>query len=572
MLQQRFNLAKEWLVQTSRKRKQVIMDNRKAAYRPVYHPKEKVIQQASWLTSGIFYSCLLGALLTIPWYAWMKEQGNIASSYYDMSLTWFGIFGLAATAGLPSIVAQQVEKYNAMSEYRISQRLFIRCLQMSLGLGILAAGTMFLLAPILSNISGGGNDLTAIYRSMSLALAVYPVMRVLQGYFQGMQDMFSIGLSQLVYQGLRGLYVLFSSFFLLQVVQSSFRTAVIQSVFAVLVGAIGGLVILLLCWQKDQERWEIQGMRSLDKVETSLQIILWESFLEVLPYVLLSGGLLGYKLMDQLTFIPMMAAHTNYSNEQLLNLYGLFRANPDRIAVILIAAAGTLLLRYLPSLLERVAKQQKQEVVRFISIHLQRFAYLVFPTVFWLMINVRPVYTLFYGANLLGSRVLGMVLLIGFVAAFGIITALLLQSLELAKTALYYWIAGLVLKGIVQIPLIELLEVYGPQVATLLGLTLTGALSLRKIKRATKSNYQLAFRRTLLIVLLVLLCGLITIGAKQLSYHWLSPDKRLQALLICLITGVVNTGLYLYLTLKIRLADKLLGARAKRWRKNLRIK
>lgn len=547
------------------------MDKRKAAYRPVYHPKEKVIQQASWLTSGIFYSCLLGALVTIPWYAWMKEQGNIANSYYDMSLTWFGILGLAATAGLPSVVAQQVEKYNAMSEYRVGQRLFIRCLQISLGLGILAAGAMFLLAPLLSNISGGGNDLTAIYRSMSLALVVFPVMRVLQGYFQGMQDMFSIGLSQLVYQGLRALYVLLSSFFLLQVVQSNFRTAVIQSVFAAAVGAIGSLVLLLLCWQKDQERWEIQGMRSLDKVETSIQIILWEAFLEVLPYVLLGGGLLTYKLIDQLTFIPTMIAHTNYSGDQLLNLYGLLRANPDRIAVIVIAAAGTLLLRYLPSLLERAAKQQKQEVVRFISIHLQRFVYVILPVVVWLIINVRPVYTLFYGANLLGSRILGIVLLVSFIAAFGMITALLLQSLDLVKPALYYWIAGLVLKGILQLPLIELLEVYGPQVATCLGLLLTSALSLRKIKRATKSNYQLAFRRVLLIALLVVFCGLITLGIKQLSYFWLSPDKRLQALLICLLTGVMNTGLYLYLTLKIRLADKLLGARAKRWRKNLRI-
>ncbi|MGG5317501.1 polysaccharide biosynthesis C-terminal domain-containing protein [Enterococcus sp. AZ072] len=548
------------------------MDNRKAAYRPVYNPKEKVIQQASWLTSGTFYSCLLGAVLIIPWYAWMKGQGNIANSYFDMSYTWFGIFGLVATGGLPSLLAQQVEKYNAMSEYRTSQRLFIRCLQISLASGVLAAGAMFFLAPFLAGVSRGGEDLTAIYRSMSLALVFFPVMRVLQGYFQGMQDMFSIGLSQLVYRGLHALFILLSSFFLLQVVQSNFRTAVIQSVFAASVGAVGALVVLLLCWQKDQERWKIQGMRSLDKMENSIQMILWEAFLEVLPYVLLGGGLLGYKLVDQLTFIPMMAAHTNYSNEQLLNLYGLFRANPDRIAVLPVAAAGTLLFRYLPSLLERIAKRQKREIVRFISIHLQRFVYLILPAVLWLMINVRPVYTLFYGANLLGSRVMNLVLLSSFVAAFGLFTALLLQSLELAKPALYYWIAGLVLKGILQAPLIELLEAYGPHIATILGLTLTCGLSFRKIKKATKSNYQLAFRRILLIVLLVLVCGVITIGVKQLSYHWLSPDSRLQALLICLITGLLNTGLYLYLTLKIRLGDRLLGARAKRWRKKMRIK
>lgn len=548
------------------------MDERKAAYRPVYHPQEKVIQQSSWLTSGTFYACLLGAVIIIPWYAWMGDQGNIANSYLDMSYTWFAIFGLLATAGLPGALAQQVEKYNAMSEYKTSRKLFIRSFQLDLGLGVLAAGAMFFLAPFLAGISGGGTDLAVILRYMSAALVIFPAMRVLQGYFQGIQDVFSVGLSQLVWQVLQGIYLVVSSFFILLVFQANFRTAVIQSVFAAFVGVAGALIVLLLFWQKEQEQYESLAMRSLDKVESSIQVILWEGFLEALPYVLVGGGFFIYKLVDQLTFIPVMRGNTNYNEAQLLNLYALFRANPDRVAIIVVAAAGALLLRYLPSLMERVAKQQTREVVRFISIHLQRFSFVMLPVIFWLLLNARSIYTLLYGANALGTRVLIVALITSFVGSFALITAFLLQSLQQAKPALYYWIAGLVLKGLIQAPLIHLLEVYGPYLATILGLILTSALSYRKIKKTTKSNYQLAFRRFLLISGLVLAGGLLTLGVQQLSYRWLSPDSRLHALLICLITGLFNSGLYVFVTLKIRLADKLLGAKAKRWRKTLRIK
>ncbi|MBO1308741.1 polysaccharide biosynthesis C-terminal domain-containing protein [Enterococcus sp. 669A] len=548
------------------------MEERKAAYRPVYHPQEKVIQQSSWLTSGTFYACLLGAVIIIPWYAWMGDQGNIANSYLDMSGTWFAIFGLVATAGLPSALAQQVEKYNAMSEYKTSQRLFARSLQINLGLGLLTAGAMFLLAPFLASISGGGEDLAVILRYMSAALIVFPVMRGLQGYYQGSQDLFPIGLSQLVWQVLQGIYLLVSSFFILLVFQANFRTAVIQSVFATFIGVAGALIMLLLFWQKEQQHLESLATRSLDKVESSIQVILWEGFLGAMPYVLVGAGLFVYKLMDQLTFIPVMAANTNYSETQLLNLYALFRANPDRVAIIVVAAAGALLLRYLPSLMERVAKQQKREVVRFISIHLQRFSFVMLPVIFWLLLNARSLYTLLYGANALGTRVLIVALITSFVAGFALVMAFLLQSLQQAKPALYYWLGGFVLKGLLQLPLIELLEVYGPYLATILGLVLTSALSYRKIKKTTKSNYQLAFRRFLLILGLVLAGWLLTLGVQQLSYRWLNPDSRLHALLICLITGLFNSGLYVYVTLKIRLAEKLLGAKAKSWRKTLRIK
>ena len=42
--------------------------------------------------------------------------------------------------------------------------------------------------------------------------------------------------------------------------------------------------------------------------------------------------------------------------------------------------------------------------------------------------------------------------------------------------------------------------------------------------------------------------------------------------MVCLVTGGIGSLLYFYLTLKIRLVDKLVGPQAKKWRRRLRIK
>ena len=160
----------------------------------------------------------------------------------------------------------------------------------------------------------------------------------------------------------------------------------------------------------------------------------------------------------------------------------------------------------------------------------------------------------------------------GLVSALFMMLSTTLQGISHSRVAVKYWLAGLLLKAIIQVPLIELLEVYGPLAATFIGLSLTCGLCLWKLRRVVHANYQLAFRRCVLILILTLVMLIVAVIVRQMSYLVFDPASRLSALAICLLTAGVGGLVYFYLSLKIRLVDKLVGSQARKWRRRLRIK
>ena len=91
--------------------------------------QEKMIQGSAWLSVGNIFSRLLGAIYIIPWYAWMGENARAANGLFNMGYTFYALFMMISTAGLPGAIAKQIARYNSMGEYRTSRRLFIKALQ-----------------------------------------------------------------------------------------------------------------------------------------------------------------------------------------------------------------------------------------------------------------------------------------------------------------------------------------------------------------------------------------------------------------------------------------------------------
>lgn len=534
--------------------------------------QEKMIQGSAWLSVGNIFSRLLGAIYIIPWYAWMGENARAANGLFNMGYTFYALFMMISTAGLPGAIAKQIARYNSLGEYQTSRRLFIRALQATAVLGIFFGGLMFWSAPFLAALSGGGRALIPVIQALSIAVIAFPCMSVLRGYFQGQQDMRPSAISQVVEQALRVLYMLLSVFIIMKVMHGDYLNAVIQSTFAATIGMIGSYAVLLFYWFKDRKASDLQVSRSLNKVTIDPQKLLLETIRQAIPFILLGSGITFYKLIDQLTFIHTMSAHTNFSHEQLVDLYALFSANPDKLTMVVVALGTSLALTSLPMLTELFTQQRRVELAKLVNTNIQLFTFIMLPAVTGMVLLAYPLNTLFYSADILGSRVLVAACWTGLVAALFMMLSTTLQGISHSRIAVRYWLAGLLLKALIQVPLIELLQVYGPLVATFIGLSLTCGLCLWKLRRVVPTNYQLAFRRCVLILLLTLIMLIVALITRQLSYLVFDRNTRFQAFIICLLTAGVGGFNYFYLALKIRLVDKLVGPQAKKWRRFLRIK
>lgn len=534
--------------------------------------REPTVHGSAWMSVSNIISCALIVLAVIPWYRWMGSYGNAANGLFQMGFLIYSLFLIMSIFGIREAVANQTARYNYLYEYQTSWRLFVRALQVAAGLGLIFCLVMYIAAPLLAKLAGDVPHLASVIRAMSFGVIAIPCISVVCGYFQGNQNLKPFALACVIGQIMSMFFLLFSGFVIMEIMEGSYVRAVIQSALAPMMGMLGALGILLFFLKRNQQRFEVYIEHSPNRINVSMKELLKDTALDALPLMIVGAGIVLFKWVDLFSFLPVMKRSTNYSIQQLMELYAIFSANPDKVVLLGMMGAATAALAGLPLTKILSLREDVPALAKAVSKQLQLFAFVMIPAATGMLLLAHPLHTLFYGADALGTKVLMETVLASIFGGLFIVVSGILLGLGYLYPALKYFAFGLLAKIILQVPLIQLLEVYGPSIATILGLTVAITLMIRKLRKATRFNFKLTWRRWLLILLLTLVSGLFAFAVRQLCQHFLSRDSAPQAFLIILLTIAVGAVIYLYLAMKIRFWDLLLGEKGKYWRKRLRVK
>lgn len=524
------------------------------------------------MTASNIISRLLGAVYIIPWYAWMGENAKAANGLFNMGYNIYALFLLISTAGIPAAIAKQTARYNSLNEYGTSRKLFIRALQMMGVLGIIFSVFMYVASPWLAHASGGGEELIPTMRSLSIAILVFPCMSVIRGYFQGNQEMMPYALSQIVEQVARIFYLLLTTFIIMKVMKGDYVTAVTQSTFAAFIGMVASILVLLYFLKKHQRYSSARVQYSNNQVNIATKELLVDTIKEAIPFIIVGSGVTIFKLVDQFTFIKIMSATTEYSKAQLLDLFSIFSANPDKLTMVVIALATSIAATGLPLITEAVTLKDHRGLAKLTSGNLQLFSFFMFPATFGVMLLSYPLNTLFYTPDRLGSHVLIQASFAGLFLGLYMLVSNMLQGMFENAAAIRYLAIGFVVKLVLQYPMIRLFEVYGPLFATMIGFAVSCTLILKKIHQVAHFKPSFVWRRTLLIFILTMMMLLVAWITKLFFGLFLSQESKFQSLLLILLVAGVGGFVYAYLALKLRLAERLLGPSMIRLRHRLRIK
>lgn len=535
-------------------------------------PQEKMARGSAWMTASNIISRLLGAIYIIPWYAWMGENAKAANGLFNMGYNIYALFLLISTAGIPAAIAKQTARYNSLNEYGTSRRLFIRALQMMGVLGLLFSLFMYVASPWLAHASGGGAELIPTMRSLSIAVLVFPCMSVIRGYFQGNQEMMPYALSQIVEQVARIFYMLLATFIIMKVMKGDYVTAVTQSTFAAFIGMLASILVLLYFLKKQQAYSAARVQYSHNQVNVATKELLLDTIKEAIPFIIVGSGVTIFKLVDQFTFIKIMSATTEYSKDQLLDLFSIFSANPDKLTMVVIALATSIASTGLPLITEAVTIKDHRGLAKLTSGNLQLFSFFMFPATFGVILLAYPLNTLFYAPDKLGSHVLIQASFVGLFLGLYMLASNMLQGMFENAAAIRYLAIGFVVKVILQYPAISLFEVYGPLFATMIGFAVSCTLILKKMRQVARFKPSFVWRRTLLIFILTLIMLAAAGVTKSVFGLFLNQDSKIQSLFLILFVAGVGGTVYAYLALKIRLAERLLGPSMVRLRHRLRIK
>lgn len=527
----------------------------------------QLLKGSAWMTIGSILSRILGAIYIIPWYAWMGKYGNLANSLTAKSYNIYSLFIIISTAGIPGAIAKQIAKYNALNEYGVGRKLFRHGLALMGAFGIVSAACMYFLA---LPLSGFNPQEVPVIRSLALAVLIIPILSILRGYFQGFNDMMPSAMSQFVEQLARVIWMLLTAYVIMRVQHGNYVDAVTQSNLAAAIGAVFGIGLLVIFYLRQKRTVDPLIAQSNNQVQVSTNSLLFEIIQQSIPFIIIDSGINIFQLVDQYTFHPMIASFMHVPFDTIESWYALFGLNANKLIMIVVSLSTAMAVTAIPLLSGAHARRDYRDISRQIGNTLELFLFVLLPASLGMAAISDPLYTIFYGYDRLGAHVL---YLSSFTAiSLGMFTVLMavLQGLDENMYAIRYLILGLVIKAIVQYPMIRLFKVYGPLLATNLGLLAVIAMSLKHLSVKYRWRADRTMRRFIGIASFSLVMFASVFAAVKLGGLVLSPYRRLSAMLLSSLAIAVGVLVYGGLSLKTGLAENILGSRVTRIMKKFR--
>ena len=527
--------------------------------------QSKLLRGTFILTLGTILSKILGLIYVIPFFQIVGREGTVL---YQFSYVPYTIFISVATAGVPLAVSKFISKYNALEEYAVGRKLFKSGLVIMLATGCISFLVMYLAAPVLADMSIDGEkanlkNVTIVMRAVSFALIVVPFMSLIRGYFQGHQSMGPSALSQVVEQIVRITFTLLGAFFVLKVLHGKIVTAVSVATFAAFIGAIGGLLVLFWYWYKRKPFLDQLLEHDKGTVNISLKEIYKEIIMYSFPFVLVGIANPLFQAIDQFTFSKAMV-QIGINEKVAESFFSILNFESHKIVIIPVSLATAFSLTLVPSITKAFVEGDKKSMVHQLNQSFQVLLFLTLPAAIGLSLLAEPVYTAFYQHDITGTEVLRAYAPVAILFSLYSVTAAILQGINEQRFTVLSLLVGLLIKLSLNIPLIKLLETRGAVLATTLGYLAAIIINIIVIKKFAGYPFRFVWRRSLLIAIFA---GFMWAGTEvvyQLLSLFLSPESKIQSVIMIIISAAVGAGIYFYLGLRSGLARRLFGTRLDR--------
>lgn len=536
----------------------------------------RIVTGSSWMAMGSMVSRILGAIYIIPWMAWMgtQDQANAAHALYQVGYNPYALFLAFATAGVPSAISKQISHYNAIQEYEISKKIYKHGLILMAITGILSAGTMYLIAPVLAASSPADNEsATLVIRSLAPALLMIPTLAVTRGLFQGHNRMREPAISQVVEQVARIIFILGATYIIRMAMSGEVVTAVTYSTFAAFVGAVFALVYLFYRIRQTPTALNREPEESLNQYSISTTDLLKEIIKTSIPFVVISSGLMIFQQIDQQTYAPLMEFfYPERTQQQIQITYGIMGGNAHKLSTIITSFGAALAITSVPVMSDLMAKRKIKDVSYQFEQAVQLLMFIMIPVIIGMFVVSGRFYTFFYGYDSFGFYVTKVYAVASLLMGLYMVLGNILQAIDLRRLGIYALLAGIGMKLISQPIFIRLIGESGILYSTITGLALTIYLMFLIMYKKVGFSVRFLSRRVLLVFILSVIMGLTAAGVNGAISLVVSESSRLQSLIALLIVGVVGVAVYGYLSLKTGLAEKVVGSQATRLKEKLRIK
>ncbi|RXK18294.1 polysaccharide biosynthesis protein [Macrococcus sp. DPC7161] len=540
--------------------------------------KDTLVRSTFILTASIFITKILGILYIIPFYAIIGGEENL--SPYNMAYPPYVVMLTIAGAGVPLAVAKYVAKYNALGAYKISHKLYRSSLVVMGISGLLGFIVLYFLSPSIASATLASPkagelgewtvpQITEIIRVLSFAVIFIPFLATFRGIFQGYDSMGPTAVSTVIEQVARIAFLLGGTFLVLKVIDpKKVLLANEIATFAAAVGAIAAILTLAYYWRKRKPHIDKMVESDETGMDVSYRSMYKEILLYSIPFVIVSLCIPLFSTIDQFTHNKGLdIAGVAVSKHNML--LTILNTTTNKLVMIPTSLAAGFAISLVPSIARTYARKETKLMHHQIK---QTFGVLLFLTVpasLGIMVLATPLYTVFYSYNAEASQILFFYAPVSILIALLSVTAAILQGIDKQSLTVWIVIGALFIKAIINLPLIIVFHTNGAVLGTAIALLFAIICNMLVIKKYAGFQYRQTLRHILYITLYSLLMLVSVEIVYALMSFFLNSGRKLDALIIVMVSAFVGGLVYAALSMKSRLADEFLGDRVQSIRNKL---
>ncbi len=538
----------------------------------------KLVRGTFLLTIATVITKVLGMLYLIPFYSIMGGEENLA--LYGYAYTPYTIMLSIAAAGVPGAVSKYVAKYNSLGAYATSQKLYRSSMIVMLSSGFIAFIALYFAAPFIAEMqmlaAGDGEhrwsteDITGIIRVVGVAVIIVPFMATWRGIFQGFESFGPTSVSSVIEQILRILFLLVGSFVVIYMLGGTVKTANEIAVFAAFIGGLGSLATLWFFWRK--RKHHIQKM--VDTDTTDYDFSYKEMYSEIIrygiPFIIVGISIPLTMFIDQLTHnngLAMGGVPESYHDAW----FGMLNLTTHKLVMIPTAFASAFAITILPFITKNFHKGRLGDVHHQIKLMILMLLFFAIPAALGMMILSAPLYTSFYSYNEMGIKILLFYAPVSVVISLFSVTCSIVQGIDKQNLTLYVVLIMLAIKAAINIPLIMQFQTVGAVMGTGIALTIGVLINFYIIKKYGEFHFRPLIRPLAEIGLYSLIMLLVV----EIIYYAfilnLDIEQKLNSVVVLAVAVPIGGLVYMFISFRTGLADEILGARADKIRKKLKV-
>ena len=512
----------------------------------------------------ILLSKIMGAIYVIPFYQIIGESGGVLYSYaYNVYVLFLNI----STSGIPTAISILIAEYNALERFNDREKAFRVATRMIAVIALAAFAVMFIFAGsivkfFIGDLTGGVafESIKMAIRVISLCLLVIPFTSVLRGYLQGSRYVAVSSVSQVIEQLVRIFVVLVGSFAVIRIFKLSAEAGVAAALTGPVIGGAAAFAYLLCRSRRGRDEL-MQGVTGVRYATVTSGHIVKKIVAYSIPVILIAITENLYNLVDMKLILKGLYS-IGFSGSDCEYIASVVNTWGPKICTILTALALGMCASVIPFVSENYVKRDFKELNKRYNQAVNTILFIAIPLGIFLIINAKDVFRIFYGENVYGTHALRLLAIINLISSVELVMTMMLQGMKRYKLIYLSSIVGLGINAALDIPMILLLNALHlkPYLGTLVASCIGYSLSVGIIFTVMHRKYHFRFRSVWRTALRTLITVIPSVAVMLLLRLVFFKDAGYVLTLVELAaSGLLSMGLYLLITVRLRIVDWLFG-------------